>query len=104
MSQKILTLFKARNGHFLLESGHHGNLWLDLELLCLDPQQLKPWISQLSQRLKQYEIQCVCGPLVEGAFAGLMVAYEMGVEFVDTQPVERPGLKGVVPIESELPK
>lgn len=25
----------ARSGHFLLESGHHDDLWPDLALLCL---------------------------------------------------------------------
>jgi hypothetical protein len=26
-----------RRGHFVLESGHHGNLWLDLNSLFLRP-------------------------------------------------------------------
>jgi hypothetical protein len=29
--ETVLELLSARNGHFLLESGHHGDLWLDLE-------------------------------------------------------------------------
>lgn len=32
-------------GHFLLESGHHGDLWLDLELLCLRPRQIEPSVG-----------------------------------------------------------
>ena len=35
MQQELLTLLAARKGHFRLESGHHRNLWLDLEPLFL---------------------------------------------------------------------
>ena len=34
MASDLIDLIPARGGHFLLESGHHGELWLDLELLC----------------------------------------------------------------------
>jgi hypothetical protein len=30
MSEDVLDLLPRRRGHFLLESGHHGELWLDL--------------------------------------------------------------------------
>ena len=43
MLDGVLQLLAARQGHFLLESGHHGDLWLDLEQLCLRP--------RLAQRL-----------------------------------------------------
>ena len=28
--EQVMELLSGRKGHFLLESGHHGNLWLDL--------------------------------------------------------------------------
>jgi orotate phosphoribosyltransferase len=56
----------ARRGHFLLESGHHGDLWLDLELLCLRPKQIGRSVAELSQRLSRYAVDAVCGPLTEG--------------------------------------
>jgi len=31
MAENVLELLSARRGHFLLESGHHGDLWFDLE-------------------------------------------------------------------------
>ena len=37
MEEKLLELLSVRRGHFVLESGHHGNLWLDLDSLFLRP-------------------------------------------------------------------
>jgi len=66
MRVDVLDLLSARKGHFFLESGHHGNLWLDLELLCLRPGLLRPLISELAKRLSRLEVEVVCGPFVEG--------------------------------------
>src|SRR3989304_1709366 len=77
----IVRLMSSRSGHFLLESGHHGSLWLDLELLCLDPAAVRPFAVELAARLKRYDVQAVCGPLIEGAFVALMVAPAPGVAF-----------------------
>ena len=38
MQEDVLRPVPARRGHFLLESGHQGDRWLDLELLCLRPE------------------------------------------------------------------
>lgn len=77
----IARLMSSRSGHFLLESGHHGSLWLDLELLCLDPAAVRPFAVDLAARLKPYDVEAVCGPLIEGAFVALMVASELGLTF-----------------------
>ncbi len=37
MQEKVLELLSGRQGHFLLESGHHGDLWLELAILRLRP-------------------------------------------------------------------
>jgi orotate phosphoribosyltransferase len=47
----VLELLSARNGHFLLESGHHGDLWLDLESLCVHPQRVQAVAAELAKRL-----------------------------------------------------
>ena len=94
-----------RRGHFLLESGHHGDLWLDLELLCLRPERIRPLVSELAARLQKYGAEVVCGPLVEGAFVALMVASEMGLSFTYTysepQAEEKPGK--LYPMRYRLP-
>ena len=81
MSGSILDSLSARNGHFLLESGHHGSLWLDLETLCLKPERIDALAHSLSTALLGANIEMVCAPLVEGAFAGLMVALRLKVPF-----------------------
>src|SRR5579872_7211313 len=77
----------SRMGHFLLESGHHGELWLDLELLCLKPELVRPAAVELAAQLKELDAECVCGPLVEGAFVGLMVAEELAIEFTYSERI-----------------
>lgn len=77
----ILRLVGARGGHFLLESGHHGDLWLPLERLFVDPSQLRPLITDLAAALRPYDVEAICGPLIEGAFVGLQVAVELNVPF-----------------------
>ena len=37
LQQELLALLPRRQGHFRLESGHHGDLWLDLDPLFLRP-------------------------------------------------------------------
>lgn len=78
----ILSLFNPRRGHFAYESGHHGDLWLDLELLCSQPERLRPYIRELAAKLAPYAPEVICGPLVEGAFLALLVAGEMRKPFV----------------------
>src|SRR2546429_2854851 len=81
MRKDVIALMPARRGHFLLESGHHGDLWLDIELLCLNPESVRRFAARVAARLAPYAIDVVCGPLVEGAFVALMVASELGVPF-----------------------
>jgi orotate phosphoribosyltransferase len=100
----VLNLFAARKGHFLLESGHHGDLWLDLELLCLRPALVRPVVSRLADRLLHLGVEVVCGPLVEGAFVGLMVASEINAEFVYTERFARSQSGGLFPAGYRVPK
>lgn len=80
-SDEVVRLLPVRKGHFLLESGHHGDMWLDLELLCLRPEPIRRLAAQLAARLAPHAVEAVCGPLIEGAFVALMVAEELDVPF-----------------------
>jgi orotate phosphoribosyltransferase len=51
MEAELVDLLSTRQGHFQLESGHHGNLWLDLDLLFLQPKRLLPFARDLARRL-----------------------------------------------------
>jgi orotate phosphoribosyltransferase len=104
--QDVRALLPARRGHFALESGHHGALWLDLELLCLRPAAIEPLAGVLAARLKQHDVQMVCGPLVEGAFVALMVAWALDVPFTYTDRVVDPATadaSGLFPVRYVVP-
>jgi orotate phosphoribosyltransferase len=77
----IQLLPPPRSGHFRLESGHHAELWLDLERLCLRPAQVRTFAAELARRVRGHGIDAVCGALNEGAFVALLVASELDVEF-----------------------
>ncbi len=101
--QEIFDLLSVRNGHFLLESGHHGDLWLDLELLCHRPRQLRPMVLELARRLSKLDIEVVCGPLVEGAFVGIAVAEELELNFVYSERFARPAQEELFPAGYRIP-
>jgi len=81
VEERVARLLARREGHFALESGHHGDLWLDLEKLCLRPEPVRRLASELARRLARHRVEAVCGPLVEGAFVALFAASELGVPF-----------------------
>jgi orotate phosphoribosyltransferase len=93
MEEQLLGLLSARRGHFLLESGHHGNLWLDLDALFLRPAALLPFTRELARRLGRHGAEVVVGPLVGGAFVAEMVAAELDVRFAFAE--RRTGAGGV---------
>jgi len=80
-SPDLLTLVGSRTGHFRLESGHHSELWLDLDQLFAPPAALQPFVAELASRVATYGIDTVCGPLYGGAFLAEFVALQLGVEF-----------------------
>ncbi|MDZ4287234.1 MAG: hypothetical protein U0984_04710 [Prosthecobacter sp.] len=103
MQEPLASLFAARSGHFRFESGHHGDLWLDLELLYLHPRRIRPLAIELAGRLAPYDIEVVCGPLVEGAFVALTVADELNVAFTYSERFDNPQHDGLYSVEYRLP-
>lgn len=83
----FLELVAGRRGHFRLESGHHGGLWLDLDALFAEPRRIEPFVAQLADALRQYDVEAVCGPLLGGAFLAQLVAHSLGVDFSFTERV-----------------
>jgi orotate phosphoribosyltransferase len=75
----------ARRGHFRYESGHHGDLWLDLEPLLVDTQRLRRWAAALAREARSLGPDTVCGPLSGGAFVAQMLAGELDSGFVFTE-------------------
>jgi orotate phosphoribosyltransferase len=100
---QVLELLSARKGHFLLESGHHGGLWLDLETLCLHPRRVQIVAAELIEPLSKLEVDAVCGPIVEGAFVGLMVASLLNVQFTYSERFTHPAEGGLFPAGYRIP-
>jgi orotate phosphoribosyltransferase len=104
MKEHLLSLVRERRGHFLLESGHHGDLWYQLETLCSHSREIRPFAARLATQLLPYRVEVVCGPLVEGAFIALLVSLELGCEFVYTERFEDTTREGLFPIAYRLPR
>jgi orotate phosphoribosyltransferase len=103
MQQELLNLLAARNGHFRLESGHHGNLWLDLDPLFVRPGHLRPFVIELANGLSRYNIGAVCGPLIGGAFLAQSVASVLDVEFYYTERFVPPERDALYPVKYRIP-
>jgi orotate phosphoribosyltransferase len=104
MNESLLSSIHGRKGHFQLESGHHGDLWFQLETLCLQSRGIQALAAALAKRLAKYEVQAICGPLVEGAFVALLVTLELGCEFTYAERFANSRCTGIFPVEYRLPK
>jgi orotate phosphoribosyltransferase len=103
MQDELLRLMAPRKGHYRLESGHHGDLWLELDRLYLHPNRLRPFAAELARRLAGHGVQAVCGPLVGGAFLAQMVAQELDAEFYFAEQFVRPSGDGLFPVGYHIP-
>ncbi len=103
MDDDVLSLVRGRRGHFRLESGHHGDLWFQLETLCLHSRAMRPFAARLAAQLEKYNVDAVCGPLVEGAFVALLVSLELGCDFVYAERFANTTREGLFPVEYRLP-
>lgn len=96
-------LTAARRGHFQLESGHHSELWFDLDALFAVPGRIDPFVRQLAESLRSYDVAAICGPLLGGAFLAQLVAHALGVDFCFTARVMPQDAGGLYPAVYLLP-
>src|SRR6185295_13320318 len=82
IEDELLAAVSAARGHFRYESGHHGDLWLDLEALLVDARRVQGWAAELAHRAVGCQPEVVCGPLTGGAFVAQFLAAELGAGFV----------------------
>ncbi len=104
MKEQVAQLLPQREGHFVFESGHHGQVWLDLERLLLHPERVQPLAEALADRLRGHRVEAVCGPLVEGAFVGLMVASSLRLPFTYSEPVRDDRAVGLFLVSYPIPR
>lgn len=82
IEQSVLDAVSASRGHFRYESGHHGDLWLDLDGLFVEARRARSWAAALAEQALACRPEFVCGPLTGGAFVAQTLAAEIGVSFV----------------------
>jgi orotate phosphoribosyltransferase len=99
----LIEALDARRGHFRLESGHHGELWLDLDGLFARPARLAPFVAELAEQLSACGADIVCGPLVGGAFVAQAVAERLGIEASWTERVAAPSGAGLYAARYRIP-
>jgi orotate phosphoribosyltransferase len=78
----LLAAVSATRGHFRYESGHHGDLWIDLDGMFVDARRMRGWATALAAQAAEHRPDIACGPLTGGAFVAQMMAAELGAEFV----------------------
>ena len=99
----FLELVAARRGHFQLESGHHGGLWLDLDPLFAEPMRIEPFVAALADAIRPHDVAAVCGPLLGGAFLAQLIAHVLSIEFCFTERVMPPEPVGLYQARYILP-
>jgi orotate phosphoribosyltransferase len=104
MQNEVVRLLAARKGHFRLESGHHGDLWLELDPLYLRPSRLRRLAAELARRLAAHGVEAICGPMVGGALLAQLVALELDAEFYVAEQFARPRGEGPFPLEYRIPE
>ena len=103
MDESLMDLVVSRKGHFKLESGHHGELWLDLDQLFIRPVDIRPFVKELADHLAAHQPEMVCGPLIGGAFVAQMVAEELDLSFTYTERLPHPERNSLYSVEYRLP-
>jgi orotate phosphoribosyltransferase len=90
MERALIDLLAPRRGHFKFESGHHGELWLDVESLLRRPARLRGIVNALAERVSRHHPQVVCGPLAGGALLAQMMAEQLDLEFCFSERIAAP--------------
>ena len=103
-SKSLIDLMAPRSGHFRFESGHHGDRWLEPDLLLRRPTELRAFAIALAQRLRRRQrFEVVCGPLTGGAFLAQMVAEQCYVAFAFAERLAPPPSDALYQVRYRVP-
>ena len=103
-AEQLAALLAARRGHFRLESGHHGDLWLDLERLFLHPERVEALAVALARQIAAHRIDLVCGPLIEGPFVAMRAAAHLSLPFAYAEPIPDARSGDLYPVRYRVPR
>jgi orotate phosphoribosyltransferase len=104
LAEELLAQLSAKAGHFRFESGHHGDLWLDLDALFLRPGSLRRFVQTLARSLSEHRPTAVCGPQTGGAFLAFAVAAELDVEFLFAERLAPSEYEQEGPVRYRVPR
>lgn len=102
-ARSFFELTSGRRGHFRVESGHHSELWFDLDGLFAVPGRVEPFVAQLADSVRLYNVNAICGPLLGGAFLAQLLAHALGLEFCFTERVMAADAEGLYRARYRLP-
>ena len=94
IQDRLLAAVAAQRGHFRYESGHHGDLWLDLDRLLIDTRRTRELSVALAKEAAACRPEVVCGPLTGGAFIAQLAAAELDAGFVFAERIVARGAVG----------
>ena len=103
-TDELLQILPARQGHFLLESGYHTDLWLTLDALFITPRSIAPLVAELASLLEPYKVTAICGPMLGGAFLAQALATALDIDFYYTEPVSNDSATKLFAAEYRLPQ
>jgi orotate phosphoribosyltransferase len=88
-AEKVIENFKATGamleGHFILSSGLHSNVYLQCALVLQFPDQAEQLGRAIAERFQAKGIQLVASPAIGGIVIGHEVARALGARFVWTE-------------------
>jgi len=103
MQDELTSLLSVRRGHFRLESGHHTDMWIDIDTLFVHPVRLRPFARALALRLAMHEVEVMCGPVIGGALLAQMIATELDLEFFLAERVAPPQPEELFSVRYRVP-
>ena len=72
-------------GHFVLTSGLHSNVYLQCALVLQHPEQAESFGREIAENFKDENIQAVASPALGGLIVGHEVARALGARFIWTE-------------------
>ena len=75
----LLSMMSARRGHFTFVSGHHGELWLDVNALFAHLERVAPFVHRLAESLRGHRVEAICGAPDGGTILARMLAGDLGI-------------------------
>ena len=88
-SEEVIEKFRETGalleGHFVLTSGLHSNVYLQCALVLQHPKQAESFGREIAENFKDQNIQVVASPAIGGLIVGHEVARALGARFIWTE-------------------